>query len=329
MEVLVNLFVATVLAEGAWTGQTIRTQGDTVVDVAYASDGSALFVVVDHGTIQKRSLDDGVVLWRRETDRRCDAVAAAPSGRHVATAGSGDKIDVRDADTGDIVSTINTPRSYFHGVIELQFVDRGNALIAAGRGGRILYAELGEGKTRSLEVQFGKDEWPQAVSAFAVSDKLKLVAAATRCSLTRFVRYGESEFTESIGDTACCPLHVPVSAIAFAADGTVVVTATNTLFEHEVVIWSVDGAKVMETGRLRAPCSIEAMFFVEGTNRIAAVSSEGVICWDLVEKVETSRKQFEGWSVQCAAYCAVRGEIAVGLTAGTLARIDVSNRSDR
>lgn len=325
MSVVTAFIVAIVSAEAPAVTATIETVGENVTDIEYSQDGSAIFCIRDHFTVQSLDADSGIPIWTRESDHPFTALAAHLSKGLIATTGFGDVISIRNADTGESVHVVDTPRYYFHGVDKLQFVDGGNSVIAAGAAGRVLHANLETGRTRKLGVSFGERDWPRIVDAYTVSDDSKLVAAATRCSVTRFVSFGESEPVKPIGD-AHVSVYVPITAVAFAPDGTMLAMGMDHFWGHfELIFWSIDGARVREAARVRIPYRVDDIFYTERPDEIVVVSSNRVSVWNLVEQAETGTVLLDAPAVRCAAYCPARREIAVGMRDGTISRISLGS----
>ena len=326
MSVVANLIVECVLAAGPWISGTIETDASNVVDVAYSNDGTAIFCVLDDATIRKLDIESGLPVWSHQREYRCTEVAVGPSENLIATAGYGDVIEIRDGETGEVINSIDTPRFYLHLVQELQFVEGGNAMIAASAPGRIVHANLETEETRRIGVTFGERDWPRTVEAYTVSDNLKLVAAATRCGVTRFVSFGEAEPIKPIGDAQGFGMHVPITAAAFAPDGTMLAIGMDHAWGHyELIFRNIDGTSVGEAARVRIPYRVNDVFYTESPDEIVVVSSNRVSLWNLVEQSETGTVLLEEPSFRSAAYCPLRRELAVGMRDGTIARIGLGS----
>ena len=348
MSLLTTLLMTCSVAGELQIVGTIETGGANVVDLAYSTDGDAIYCVVGESgseeggsLIERFELDSGRLMWRHENERNWTQIAADTNGRRVATCGWEAKpIEIREADTGNILETYETPQFYLDHIRELEFTDNGNAVVGCARGENVLHVDLGTGELQQLKIdfedidEFRNTKWRELfVTAWAISKKRGLVAGGTSRNVARFIYLNDSGSVESVGTPKnYFPGYFsvpPVRDIAFSPDGTTLAMASwLSTRRFEVRLWRLNSNLVANERQLSIPCDIQKMLVLKGGNEIVvAMSYRGsrISIWNV--ETEEQSELFElddGW-VNSMAYCPPRDEIAIGTSLGKIVLVSVAS----
>ncbi|KAK2748503.1 hypothetical protein FQN57_000636 [Myotisia sp. PD_48] len=203
-----------------------------------------------------------------------NALVYTPDGRRIITAADDGKIKVWDINTGFCIVTFTEHRS---GVTACQFTKRGNVLFTASLDGSVRAWDL----VRYRNFRTFTAPTRQSFSSLAVDPSGEIVCAG---SLDSFDIHVWSVQTGQLLDQLSGH-EGPISSLAFAADGSYVVSGS---WDRTVRMWSIFG-RSQSSEPLQLQSDVLSVAFRPDGKQIAASTLDGQLSfWSVADAVQES-----------------------------------------